>query len=75
MSGKLTTEQETMLTSCVSLGAAWITGIGGDNEALLKEWAAKGWARKAESPAGSRTLVAYYITDKGRAALLHEGQG
>jgi len=67
---KLTKAQHAMVDNCFALNAAWVTAAGGDSDAMLRGWCDKGWAQHADPPAGTEgTLVAYHITDAGRAAL------
>lgn len=69
MGSKLTNEQEAMLSSCLALDAAWVTGASGENKALLDGWVSRGWAEEVAPPAGLKTFSAYKLTAAGRAAL------
>lgn len=69
---KLTDTQHSMLDACIAMDAAWTTSVGCENDELLSGWVDRGWAERAEPPAGLHSLAAYRITDAGRRALTEQ---
>lgn len=67
---KLTHQQREMLAAVIDTGAAWTTSRNSPNHTLLSEWASAGLFEEADAP--FEKLVAYRITEAGRALLSQE---